>query len=538
MRIRLEQSGDANTIQTGTTQANSAADLRITSIGTSGTTYMTISTTGNIGIGTTSPSQRLDVVGGSLRITGGSLLATHNSNTIGSLFTTGGNIGIGTTAPVQLNGSLLNVQNSTVGNYISNAIFNCPNISTNTLISPINVGRSLSVNNMAEIRFGYVGDGSSSNYIGLSHNGVATTPFIVNAAGNVGIGTSSPLSLLHMRGGNSCGTLLFSNTGNNSGFRPAIQISYNTAALEGGSGQFKVLEAYTGLNPGTGEYDDQSDLRLYTNNAIRMYINRLGNVGIGTSSPANKLHVSPGLIRLSRVNNTAQNWDIQADSDANLWFYFEGAPKGYLAWSADVGQIDFTGQHRSKSETVTDITDKVGYIVHSTGQFDNMSGNSSPTINESIPVVSLTSTINDKAVFGVISDIESDSTVREYSIGSFVSATEKEVGDQRLIINSVGEGAIWVCNANGNIENGDYITSCQVPGLGMCQADDILHNYTVAKATCSVVFSDLTQLQSKYQTRFLQEDGTIITEQEYNSMLANNEAVYIAAFIGCTYHCG
>ena len=30
---------------------------------------------------------------------------------------------------------------------------------------------------------------------------------------------------------------------------------------------------------------------------------------------------------------------------------------------------------------------------------------------------------------------------------------------ERLIVNSVGEGGIWVCNSNGNIENGDYIQS-------------------------------------------------------------------------------
>jgi hypothetical protein len=56
-------------------------------------------------------------------------------------------------------------------------------------------------------------------------------------------------------------------------------------------------------------------------------------------------------------------------------------------------------------------------------------------------------------------------------------------------MNSVGEGAVWVCNKNGNIPNGDYITSCTIPGYGAKQADDILHNYSVAKITCECNFN-------------------------------------------------
>ncbi len=37
---------------------------------------------------------------------------------------------------------------------------------------------------------------------------------------------------------------------------------------------------------------------------------------------------------------------------------------------------------------------------------------------------------------------------------------------ERLILNSVGEGGIWVCSSNGNIENGDYITSSNYLGYG------------------------------------------------------------------------
>ena len=41
-----------------------------------------------------------------------------------------------------------------------------------------------------------------------------------------------------------------------------------------------------------------------------------------------------------------------------------------------------------------------------------------------------------------------------------------------------------------------------------------------------------------FETRFLQADATEITEEEYNIKLAAEEEVYIACFVGCTYHCG
>jgi hypothetical protein len=61
------------------------------------TTDFMISTVGNVGIGTDSPSVKLDVVGAA-RITS-SLSAIGNSNTLGNIFTTGGNVGINTTTP-------------------------------------------------------------------------------------------------------------------------------------------------------------------------------------------------------------------------------------------------------------------------------------------------------------------------------------------------------------------------------------------------------------------------------------------------------
>ncbi len=87
---------------------------------------------------------------------------------------------------------------------------------------------------------------------------------------------------------------------------------------------------------------------------------------------------------------------------------------------------------------------------------------------------------------------------------------------ERIIINSVGEGGIWVCNSNGNIENGDYITSSDYLGYGEKQDDDLLHNYTVGKSTIDCNF---------------ELDSNLYICQELDDKIK-------IAFISCTYHCG
>lgn len=124
------------------------------------------------------------------------------------------------------------------------------------------------------------------------------------------------------------------------------------------------------------------------------------------------------------------------------------------------------------------------------------------TIEEAIPIVQLCRVKKDKRVYGVLG-----------------SADRKTNNKNRLIVNSVGEGAICVCNTNGNIENGDYIQSSELLGFGEKQDDDILHNYSVAKAVMDCTF----ELDSPYYQCYELENG--------------NGSVRVA-FIACTYHCG
>jgi hypothetical protein len=62
-------------------------------------------------------------------------------------------------------------------------------------------------------------------------------------------------------------------------------------------------------------------------------------------------------------------------------------------------------------------------------------------------------------------------------------------------VNALGEGQINVCGMAGNINAGDYIVTSSIAGKGMRQSDDLVHNYTVAKARESATFDDPTQVK-------------------------------------------
>jgi hypothetical protein len=219
------------------------------------------------------------------------------------------------------------------------------------------------------------------------------------------------------------------------------------------------------------------------------------------------------------VDNNSDNYFDVAFINDHLVFSHDGSngnPEQIFQITETQGTNTFTGQHYNLPSTgeVVDYNNKIGYIVSSTGIYHNVNNDVAealPTINEALPKVVLSTQPNDKKAFGVISDA-TDSNIHWAINGNTKSKIRKN--DKRLVINSLGEGAIMVSNINGNLENGDYITTSAIEGLGMKQDDDLLHNYTVAKITQDCDFSS--------DTTDVIHDG-----QTYKMKL-----------VGCTYHCG
>jgi hypothetical protein len=270
-----------------------------------------------------------------------------------------------------------------------------------------------------------------------------------------------------------------------------------------------------------------------------------------------------------RMQSNHGKWDLMANenTDHSFDFDFNETNVGYLRSASynDKDMNNFTGQHRTfiKDVPFSQVGELEGLIVSSDqNKYIKMSGgievgSNAITTNESLPVVSLSNVVTDKKCFGVISASE-DPEKREEMYGNFGSVFEKEKGDTRVYINSVGEGAIWVTDINGSLESGDYITTSNVAGYGQKQNGAGLMNYTVAKITMDCDFEPVTQSvqiikKDEHGENVLDEHGQIQwedhpTETEkaykirYLDAIGNitDEAnhVYKAAFVGCTYHCG
>ena len=366
-------------------------------------------------------------------------------------------------------------------------------------------------------------------------NGVSSDNMIIRNGGNVGIGTTSPRNKLEIKTtGSDSGLLhLFKTTGNGVGIDFCDQNSF--------------------LQKGFLRYHHQDSQALGAGNCFRFSSTEAsevlacgGSLLIGVDGKDNGAAVNgrKNLFIQSTYNgNTSQNYgwwlgaqnQVLASNDND--FYFNVVRNGTLTsagWIQDGltnVQMNFTGQHRTfvKDTPTNQLVDKEGLIVSADqNEFIKMSGGvaygkDAITINESLPLVSLSTKSNDKKCFGVLSTTEDPETRKEV-YGNFASNMHKEVGDTRVYVNSVGEGAIWVANTNGTLESGDYITTSNVVGYGMKQDDDILHNYTVAKILMDCDFNPVTQPKrtirkdSRMVDYWIRYGDVKVTEEEYQTL--------------------
>jgi hypothetical protein len=360
----------------------------------------------------------------------------------------------------------------------------------------------------------------------------------IRGNGNVGIGTNNPTEKFHIKNG----SIRFDSTGTVSIINKHDTSDYGVLSLDagyrGGSSRPKIrIVGYQGQSSADGD----NLITFHTNGSERMKINQNGNIAINRTSPGYMLDVQGNMIATSGYyvgRGLTPHMMLYAD---NIGFVGDAGLTGFIEDDIySTSSFNFTGQHRTfiKDVPSSQADDLEGLIVSADqNKYIKMSGgiergSNAITINESLPIVSISSKVNDKKCFGVISTSE-DPEKREDRYGAFVSHFDKEMGDTRVYINSVGEGAIWVTDINGPLESGDYITTSNVAGYGQKQDSEILANYTVAKITMDCDFNPVTQpikqIKREPGTRnyWVKTSYFDVTQEEYSKLAPDKRRIII-----------
>jgi len=293
------------------------------------TTAMTLTAAGNLGVGTASPNARVTAGGNSSANTVADIQITRSSS--GTTIQTGPNITFGdgttnNTVALQATQGRFGVWNYGAGSWNERLAIDASG----------NLGLKITPSAWSAVNYALQGAGGSFFSIGLDNVATAnnvyydgaykyvgaynatmavqsagqhawltaavgtagaaiswTTAMTLTASGNLGIGTSSPSFTLDI-----------------STAAPRIR---QTATTGTNSSLIQLVNtggtAYIGLDSSSGGVGAAYSLSLYhsgaypivfsTNATERMRLDSSGNLGIGTASPASKLHVSSGAIRLS-----------------------------------------------------------------------------------------------------------------------------------------------------------------------------------------------------------------------------------------------
>jgi len=268
--------------------------------------------TGNVGIGTTSPSAKLSV-NGNIFLQGNddyiafntsassghpkikmnsdadfSFLNTAGTNTFH--IENGGNVGIGTTSP----SAKLEVSDTTtgIGAIVGNTTHN-----SRLQIYTAAVGKNSEIwfGDAADSDVGKVDYDHANNSMAFTTN--ATERMRITSAGNVGIGTTSPNSKLHLyRTGTSDNILNIQN-----GQDAYASVLVLTANNDNGAG-YNSLQSAT--NGGTQHWRiwggaAASTMAFSTGGSERMRIDSSGNVGIGLTDPDSRLDINAGVTAIT-----------------------------------------------------------------------------------------------------------------------------------------------------------------------------------------------------------------------------------------------
>ena len=296
---------------------------------TAGVNRITLDSSGNVGIGTTSPSRNLTVSNGT-----NAIISVQNSGqSTEGVFNapSGGTINLGTTGSYDLTLSTNSTErmridssgNVGIGTTSPHQALDIGGTTTSLIkFTPSSYGTGATDGAQIGVNFGGLDVWQyENNYLRFGTNN--TERMRIDSSGNVGIGTSSPDALLEIESSAGGTSFSINNTGT-SGRQYILQSTSSSSSI--GGGKFAI---YDGDAP-----------------AHRFVLDSSGNVGIGTTSPSRDLEVSrAGNAYIRAVNSTnSVNIDILAASSAAFVGPQSNHPLAFQTNNTERARIDSSGR--------------------------------------------------------------------------------------------------------------------------------------------------------------------------------------------------
>ena len=408
----------------------------------------------------------------------------------------------------------------------------------------------------------YVGNSDATGEFGITSGGSVAMQF--DSSGNVGIGTSSPATKLHVNAGtgniaatfestdagsyinlidNASGTYgaMIGASGDNILFSPnnveAMRIDSSGNVGIGTSSPVTLLDikegttatdAIIGITAGTGgraqirseaQADNtSSELSFHTmagsstNEAMR--IDSSGNVGIGESNPAEKLEVAGNILLNASNAEVNLRSGVTGTSGAINWTFNTDA-SNYASIKLPYDDRTTTGLHIDSGYPITLDASGIGTIFA-------QSGNEKARIDA-----------NGNLLVGTTDTTPFDSSTEQGTVISDGQAQIAGTSTPLYLNRQASDGNIIDFRKNGSTvgsigtKNGDLVAGTGVTGIGFFDSSDAILPYSITGSAYTTGETDLGINSNRFKDLYL-SGGVDISQgsKPQNAFIDNNQTIF------------